>query len=80
MPKSEILTKLQDQDDKVLKAVAQHKQVAHSVLRSGEHIKKKLRLYFQSEHGNQATSHGSPENSQSGARPLTFLSVSCARM
>ena len=74
MPKSEMLTKLQDQDDRTLKAVGQHKQVAHSTLRSGEHIKKKLRLYVQSEHANQGASQVGSGNGQSGAlMPCTFL-------
>lgn len=75
MPRSEILTKLQDQDDKVLKAVGQRKQVAHSTLRSGEHVKKKLRLYLQSQHANQGGTQGGSDTSQSGALvPCTFLS------
>ena len=63
MPKSEVLTKLQDQDDKILKVLGQHKQVAHSTLRPGEHLKKKLRLYIQSEQ----TRLGATADTESGS-------------
>lgn len=66
MPKSDILTKLQEQDEKVLKLLGQQKQLAHSTLRSGEHIKKKLRVYIQSEHANQGPSREHSAGSQAG--------------
>ena len=58
MPRSDLFTKLQDQDDKISKAIAQQKAAAEPALRPGEHVKKKLRIYVQSEHFNQATSSG----------------------
>lgn len=60
MPKSEVLTKLQDQDDKLLKAISQQKLMAHTTMRSAEHMKKKLRVYVQSEQSQQGISNEDP--------------------
>ena len=72
MPRSEQLTKLQDLDDRILRAASQKKAEAHCTLRSGEHIRKKLRLYAQSD----STSPGLPTSqAQSGRVPLSLTPV-----
>lgn len=54
-----MFTRALELDERVEKAIQEQKAVAHTILRAGEHVKKKVRVYIQSEHYNQ-TAPGAP--------------------
>lgn len=53
MPESELLTELQSIDDAISKIITAQKREIRYSLQAQEHVKKRLRVYVQSEHFNQ---------------------------
>lgn len=55
MPESDLLTKLQDLDEKILKVIADQKQEVRFTMKAAEFVKKRLRIFIQSEHHSQTS-------------------------
>ena len=53
-PSSEAYTRAVEVDENVEKLIAEQKRVARTILRASEHVKKRVRIYVQSEHFHQA--------------------------